>query len=183
MPCINHPLVYTNPRQRARPCPRRRRWSNSSPHSPPPRGPKQVLTHTTQEYGGYITDITRTWPVSGAFAPAQKDLYEAILRVQRTCISLCRANASLSLEKLHNIAEEALRDQLKQLGFDMSGQVSRLTYLLDPQIMRFVEVALIQGCWLLLVRRRLSRRFSHTIWATISGWTCTIRLGIRARRR
>ncbi|KAI4130938.1 MAG: hypothetical protein LQ347_003193, partial [Umbilicaria vellea] len=49
-------------------------------------------------------------------------LYEAILRVQRSCISLCRANASLSLDKLHDVAEASLRDQLKQLGFDMSGQ-------------------------------------------------------------
>lgn len=76
-----------------------------------------------QEFGGYITDITRTWPVSGTFTPAQKDLYSAVLTTQRHCISLCRANANLSLDELHNIAETSLKDQLKQLGFDMSGDV------------------------------------------------------------
>ena len=76
-----------------------------------------------QEYGGYITDITRTWPVNGKFSPAQKDLYQAILNVQRTCVALCRENANISLDKLHNIAETGLEDQLKQLGFDLSGRV------------------------------------------------------------
>ncbi len=76
-----------------------------------------------QEHGGYITDITRTWPISGTFTPAQKDLYEAVLTTQRQCISLCRANANVSLDELHNIAEADLNDNLKQLGFDMSGNV------------------------------------------------------------
>lgn len=76
-----------------------------------------------QEYGGYIADITRTWPVNGKFTEAQKDLYEAILKVQRTCISLCRQRANVSLDKLHEIAENGLKEQLKQLGFDVSGTV------------------------------------------------------------
>ena len=76
-----------------------------------------------QEYGGYITDITRTWPISGTFTSAQRDLYNAVLTTQRQCISLCRANANVSLDELHNIAEKALKDQLQQLGFDMSGNV------------------------------------------------------------
>ncbi|KAL8940848.1 MAG: hypothetical protein Q9216_002600 [Gyalolechia sp. 2 TL-2023] len=80
-----------------------------------------VLADAGGEYGNYITDITRTWPISGTFAPPQKDLYNAILSTQRTCISLCRANASNSLDKIHKIAEEALKDNLGQLGFDMSG--------------------------------------------------------------
>lgn len=44
-----------------------------------------------------------------------------ILGVQRTCVSLCREDAATSLDKLHKIAEGALRDGLKALGFDMSG--------------------------------------------------------------
>lgn len=81
-----------------------------------------VLADCGGEYGGYISDITRTWPVNGIFAPAQKDLYEVVLKVQRSCISMCRANANISLEKLHQIAENSLQDQLQQLGFDMSGR-------------------------------------------------------------
>lgn len=88
------------------------------PHHP------QNADQTYQEYGGYITDITRSWPVSGKFSGPQKDLYEAILKVQRSCVALCRENANLSLDKLHSIAEDGLKDQLKQLGFDVSGTVS-----------------------------------------------------------
>ncbi|KAL9603796.1 MAG: hypothetical protein Q9219_000905 [cf. Caloplaca sp. 3 TL-2023] len=80
-----------------------------------------VVADAGGEYGNYITDITRTWPVSGTFTPAQKDLYNTVLATQRTCISLCRATASNSLDKIHQIAEQTLKDSLSQLGFDMSG--------------------------------------------------------------
>ena len=81
-----------------------------------------VLVDAGGEYGGYITDITRTWPITGTFTPAQKDLYGAILTTQRYCVSLCRANAGLSLDQIHDAAEASLKDQLSQLGFDMSGK-------------------------------------------------------------
>ncbi|KAI4199626.1 MAG: hypothetical protein LQ350_004501 [Teloschistes chrysophthalmus] len=80
-----------------------------------------VLVDAGGEYGNYITDITRTWPIKPTFTPPQKDLYNAILATQRTCISLCRASASNSLDKIHQVAEETLRDSLVGLGFDMSG--------------------------------------------------------------
>lgn len=77
-----------------------------------------VLVDAGGEYGGYITDITRTWPVSGKFSPAQKDMYEMILAVQKSCISLCREDADTTLDKLHRVAENGLRNGLKDLGFD-----------------------------------------------------------------
>ncbi|KAI9743026.1 MAG: hypothetical protein M1818_003321 [Claussenomyces sp. TS43310] len=80
-----------------------------------------VLVDAGGEYGGYITDITRTWPVSGKFSEAQKDLYETILRVQRTSVSLCRESSNMSLDKIHQVTEQGLQNGLKQLGFDMSG--------------------------------------------------------------
>jgi intermediate cleaving peptidase 55 len=79
-----------------------------------------VLVDAGAQYGGYVTDITRTWPVSGKFSPAQKDLYSLLLAVQRTCISLCRTSSHFSLDKLHNTASNALSAGLKDLGFDMS---------------------------------------------------------------
>jgi intermediate cleaving peptidase 55 len=81
-----------------------------------------VLVDGGGKHGGYIADITRTWPVSGKFSPAQRDLYQAVLNVQRTIISLCRATASVNLDKLHNIAEQQLTDQLNQIGFNISGK-------------------------------------------------------------
>lgn len=80
-----------------------------------------VLVDAGGEYGGYITDITRTWPVSGRFSAPQKDLYEAILRAQRSSVSLCRQDANMSLDKIHDVTMHSLRDGLKDIGFDMSG--------------------------------------------------------------
>lgn len=80
-----------------------------------------ILVDAGGEYGGYITDITRTWPNNGVFSQEQKDLYEVVLKVQRSCISLCRQDANVSLDKIHKIAEKGLKDGLKQLGFDTSG--------------------------------------------------------------
>ena len=79
-----------------------------------------VLVDAGAQYGSYVTDITRTWPVSGKFTPAQRDLYTLLLNVQRSCVALCRVDAQLSLDKLHNIAATQLNDGLKDLGFDMT---------------------------------------------------------------
>ncbi|KAI5849826.1 peptidase M24, structural domain-containing protein [Tricharina praecox] len=80
-----------------------------------------VLVDAGGHYGGYVTDITRTWPVSGRFTAAQKDLYNAVLTVQRNCVKLCRADAGLSLDEIHHVAEDGLRQELLRLGFDLSG--------------------------------------------------------------
>lgn len=80
-----------------------------------------VLVDAGGEYGGYITDITRTWPINGRFTDAQRDLYTMILNAQKSCVSLCREDAGLSLDKLHRICANALQDGLKSLGFDVSG--------------------------------------------------------------
>lgn len=85
------------------------------------KGDELVLVDAGGEYGGYIADITRTWPVSGKFSAAQKDLYEMILNVQRSSVSLCRASSNMSLDKIHSVTESGLRDGLKSLGFDVSG--------------------------------------------------------------
>ena len=82
---------------------------------------QMVLVDCGGEYGGYVSDITRTFPVNGKFNDAQKDLYQAVLDVQRSCIHLCRESAQMSLDKLHEVAENGLRNNLKSIGFDMSG--------------------------------------------------------------
>jgi intermediate cleaving peptidase 55 len=86
-----------------------------------------ILIDAGGEYGTYITDISRTWPVNGRFSPAQRDLYEAVLKVQRTSVSLCRASANLSLDDIHNVTVRGLVDQLRQIGFDVNmGNISQL---------------------------------------------------------
>ena len=77
-----------------------------------------VVVDAGGAYGGYITDITRVWPVTGTFTDPQRDMYCMILAVQRSCIDLCRQDADTSLDQLHRVAHDGLRDGLKRLGFD-----------------------------------------------------------------
>ncbi|KAK9767280.1 aminopeptidase, variant 2 [Basidiobolus ranarum] len=47
-----------------------------------------LLVDAGGEYNGYASDITRTWPVNGKFSKQQKDLYKAVLNVQKQCIKV-----------------------------------------------------------------------------------------------
>lgn len=87
----------------------------------PLRDGEVVLVDAGGEYGGYITDITRTWPVNGRFTDAQRDMYAMILNAQKSCVSLCREDAAMTLDKLHRICANTMQDGLKSLGFDVSG--------------------------------------------------------------
>lgn len=50
---------------------------------------EMVLMDAGSEFRGYSGDVTRTWPVSGEFTPAQRDVYEAVLEVQQIVINAC----------------------------------------------------------------------------------------------
>lgn len=49
-----------------------------------------VLIDAGAEYRGYASDITRTFPVNGRFSPAQKALYELVLKAQLAAIDKVR---------------------------------------------------------------------------------------------
>lgn len=86
-----------------------------------------ILIDAGGEYGTYITDISRTWPVSGKFTAAQRDLYQAVLNVQRTGVALCRQSAKMSLEEIHHVTVRGLVDQLRLIGFDVDmGSIGQL---------------------------------------------------------
>ncbi|KAG0127546.1 peptidase M24, structural domain-containing protein, partial [Tuber indicum] len=89
-----------------------------------------VLVDAGGQYGGYVTDITRTWPVSGTFTPAQRDLYQAVLNVQKRCVSLCCESTCISLDEIHEVSEMELISELKSLGFDLTS--SQLCNVLFP---------------------------------------------------
>ena len=61
--------------------------------------------------------------MNGKFSDPQRDLYNAVLNVHRKCVSLCREDADLSLDRLHSVAESGLKENLQQLGFDVSHDV------------------------------------------------------------
>ena len=53
--------------------------------SPPSRAGQLVLMDAGCEFHGYVSDVTRTWPVGGAFTTAQRELYLAVQRVKQNC--------------------------------------------------------------------------------------------------
>jgi Xaa-Pro aminopeptidase len=48
------------------------------------------------EYGGYASDLTRSIPVNGRFTKRQRDVYNAVLRVQKEATTNCCAPAPCS---------------------------------------------------------------------------------------
>lgn len=90
---------------------------------------EMILMDAGCEYNGYASDITRTYPVSGRFTPAQRDLYTAVLNTQKSLISICTETGSLSLHDLHQRSCDLLRSELNQLDFRLhTGDLERVLY-------------------------------------------------------
>ncbi|XP_068096314.1 xaa-Pro aminopeptidase 3 [Hyperolius riggenbachi] len=75
---------------------------------------EMVLLDGGCEASGYVSDVTRTWPVNGRFSSPQEELYEAILQIQKSCINLCVSG--ISLENLYSHMLTELGRKLKDLG-------------------------------------------------------------------
>jgi Xaa-Pro aminopeptidase len=54
------------------------------------RSGELLLIDAGCEVDGYASDITRTWPVSGRFSGAQRDVYELVLAAQAAAIAAVR---------------------------------------------------------------------------------------------
>lgn len=78
---------------------------------------EMVLVDASGNLGGYCSDISRTWPVNGKFSPAQAELYQAVLNVQKQCIELCTENQVYSLQDIHNKSCSFMTEELRNCGF------------------------------------------------------------------
>lgn len=58
-------------------------------HHETPAGALLLADAGAEEPGGYATDITRTYPVSGSWTPIQRQLYETVLRALREATAAC----------------------------------------------------------------------------------------------
>ncbi|CAO3668145.1 unnamed protein product [Rhizopus stolonifer] len=88
-----------------------------------------VLVDCGGEYNGYASDITRTWPVNGQFTEAQKELYQAILNVNKECIKLCTESTNISLHGIHSQSVSLMKQELEKIGFNVSGwDLERILY-------------------------------------------------------
>lgn len=63
---------------------------------------------------GWASDITRTWPVSGQFTPAQRDIYDLVLAAHDACIAAARPG--VEYRDLHLLACRTLAAGLVDLG-------------------------------------------------------------------
>jgi Xaa-Pro aminopeptidase len=61
-----------------------------------------VLIDAGCEYAGYASDVTRTYPVGGRFAPAARDVYDVVLAAQDAALEVSRPGATL--EDVHDAA-------------------------------------------------------------------------------
>lgn len=95
-------------------------------------GDQQVLSVDAGcEFAGYASDITRTMPTAadGRFTPAQRDIYEVLLRVLKGCTALATERQGYSLSELHRRSVEMLSSELRALGFSLSyGVLERTLY-------------------------------------------------------
>ena len=66
------------------------------------------------ELDGYASDITRTFPVSGKFSPAQKDVYELVLASQSAALAAVKPGASW--QSPHEAAVRILAQGFVDLG-------------------------------------------------------------------
>ena len=73
-----------------------------------------LLIDAGAEYGGYCSDITRTFPVGGRFSEAQRTIYDLVLQAQLAAIDVVRPGARV--DEPHARAVEVLVDGLLALG-------------------------------------------------------------------
>ncbi len=66
------------------------------------------------EFDFYTADVTRTWPVSGRFSPAQRELYELVLQAELACID--RVRPGVTHKEIHDTAVRILTTGMVRLG-------------------------------------------------------------------
>ena len=72
-----------------------------------------LLTDVGAEYGNYAADITRTVPVHGRFSERQRDVYQAVLDVQKEIIG--EIKPGIMMDDLNDRAKELIGDKLIEL--------------------------------------------------------------------
>jgi Xaa-Pro aminopeptidase len=78
-----------------------------------------LLIDAGAEYDGYASDITRTFPVNGKFAPEQRDLYEVVLGAQAAAFD--KARPGNQWEDVHQAAVRAATEGMVDLGILKGG--------------------------------------------------------------
>lgn len=75
-----------------------------------------VLMDAGCEYGGYTSDITRTWPINGEFSEPQRILYELLSQVQRELLQCLNNAGGETLDQLFDTMCLRLGKYLQEVG-------------------------------------------------------------------
>ena len=73
-----------------------------------------LLIDAGAEFGGYASDVTRTFPVGGTFSPEQRAIYELVLTAQKETVAAVAPG--IAVTDLHDISLRALVTGLVDLG-------------------------------------------------------------------
>ena len=73
-----------------------------------------VLIDAGCEYKCYASDITRTFPANGRFAPVQRDVYDVVLKAQLAAIACVKTGSAFT--DPHNTSTRVLAQGLVDLG-------------------------------------------------------------------
>ena len=73
-----------------------------------------LLVDAGAEYKGYASDITRTFPINGKFTQGQREIYDLVLKTQKSCVDMVRPGVRLEDLKTHSI--EVLTEGMVELG-------------------------------------------------------------------
>ena len=72
-----------------------------------------LLLDTGTDYGNYISDMTRTFPVNGKFTARQKEVYNAVLRVMNEAKKMLKPGVMLM--EYHNEVCKVMEKELVDL--------------------------------------------------------------------
>lgn len=79
-----------------------------------------VLVDAGAEWDYFSGDITRTFPVSGSFTPAQKDLYELVLSANEACVAA--VSPDNDIDTIHAQCIRILCEGMRDMGL-LEGEV------------------------------------------------------------
>jgi len=74
-----------------------------------------VLVDCAPDYRYYTSDITRMWPVSGTYTPAQRALYGFVTEYHKTLLAAIRPGRTC--DEIEDEAEQIMRERLHEFDF------------------------------------------------------------------
>jgi len=86
-----------------------------------------VLLDVGSAWNNYSADISRTFPIEGIFTPRQKDVYAAVLAVQKEIISMIKPG--ITMQELNTKTMELIGQALKDLGLIKENNEIRKYYM------------------------------------------------------